>query len=90
MTAYCVSYDLKEAGQNYMALYEELKRSPSWWHYLESTWLICTAENASQLSERLRQNLDENDSLLVIHATRDYAGWLPREAWEWINQYIDY
>lgn len=28
MPVYCVSYDLNKAGQNYNALYEELKKSP--------------------------------------------------------------
>lgn len=46
MTVYCVSYDLNKAGQNYNDLYEELKKSPNWWHHLDSTWLIVTNETA--------------------------------------------
>lgn len=88
MTVYCVSYDLNKAGQNYSDLYEELKKSPSWWHYLDSTWLIYTAETADQLSERLRKNLDNNDNLLVIKVVRSYAGWLPKKAWEWIDKHV--
>jgi len=90
MTVYCVSYDLNKAGQNYAKLYEELRRSPSWWHHLDSTWLIRTTENAAQLTERIRRHLDSNDTLLVIRVTRDYGGWLKQEAWDWINANIDY
>ena len=85
MTVYCVSYDLNKSGQNYTALYEELKKSSSWWHYLDSTWLILTSETVTQLTDRIRKNIDDNDSLLVIKVVRDYGGWLNQEAWDWIN-----
>lgn len=88
MTVYCVSYDLNKTGQNYNALYEELKASPVWWHYLDSTWLISTDENATQLSDRIRKHLDQNDFLIVIKVTKDYAGWLSQEAWDWLAKYI--
>lgn len=88
MSVYCVSYDLNKAGQNYNALYEELKRSSGWWHHLDSTWLVSTHESATQLSDRIRKHLDSNDSLLVIGVTQDYAGWLNQEAWEWMRQHI--
>lgn len=76
MSVYCVSYDLNQAGQNYNALYDELKKSPGWCHPLDSTWLISTGETAQQLSDRLRRHLDNNDTLLVIGVTKEYAGWL--------------
>ena len=88
MKVFSVSYDLNKTGQNYSELYEELKKSTSWWHYLDSTWLIYTHESASQLSERLLKHLDKNDRLLVIRVTNDYAGWLTQEAWNWIRQYV--
>lgn len=88
MTVYCVSYDLNKTGQNYSALHEELKKSSSWWHHLDSTWLIYTAETAEQLSARLLKHLDKNDRLLVIKVVRAYQGWLNEEAWKWINDHV--
>lgn len=88
MKVYSVSYDLNSPGQKYENLYQELKNSNSWWHYLDSIWLIRTHETASQLSERIRKHLDNNDSLLVIRVTNEYAGWLPQKAWDWINQNV--
>ena len=70
MSVYCVSYDLNQAGQNYNALYDELKKSPGWCHPLDSPWLISTGETAQQLSDRLRRHLDNNDTLLVIGVTK--------------------
>jgi hypothetical protein len=88
VTVYCVSYDLNKAGQNYNALYEELKKAGTWWHYLDSTWLIDTSLTAQSLSDRLLKHIDSNDRLLVIKVTRDYQGYLPKEAWDWINQRV--
>ena len=88
MTVYCVSYDLNKTGQKYNALIEELKESPSWWHYLDSTWLIYTSETADQLSARLLKHTDQNDRLLIIKVVREYQGWLTEEAWEWIREHI--
>lgn len=88
MTVYCVSYDLNRPGQKYDALYEELKNSPSWWHHLDSTWLIYTEETAQQLSDRLLKHIDKNDQLLVIKVVRAYQGWLNEEAWKWINDHV--
>lgn len=90
MTAYCVSYDLNKAGQNYDALYEELKKSPNWCHPMDSTWVIITNESAQQLSDRLRKHLDDNDRLLVIKVVRPYAGWLTQEVWDWLDKNIPY
>lgn len=88
MSVYCVSYDLNKAGQNYNALYDELKKSPGWCHPLDSTWLISTRETAQQLSDRLRNHLDNNDTLLVIGVTKEYSGWLPQATWDWMRQHI--
>ena len=86
--AYCVSYDLNRIGQRYAALYEELKRSPGWCHYLDSTWLVATGETVTALAQRLRTRMDANDSILVIEIRRSSDGWLPQEAWDWINENV--
>jgi len=88
MKVFCVSYDLNKPGQKYDGLISELKESYSWWHYLDSTWLIKTNESAGALSTRLQKHLDDNDNLLIIRVTKDYAGWLPKKAWDWIKNNV--
>jgi len=83
---YVVSYDLRKPGQDYKNLFDELQASPGWWHFLDSTWLIATSESANELYNRLRTHLDRDDSILVIQAGADRQGWLPKKAWEWIDQ----
>jgi hypothetical protein len=82
---YAVNYDLKKPGQNYNGLHEAIKRCGAWWHYLESTWLLDTSLSAQGVWDQLAPFADGNDRVLVIAVTRDYQGWLPADAWEWIN-----
>ncbi len=88
---YIVSYDLNKTGQNYAGLYEELKKSPTWWHYLDSTWLVFTTESAEALWTRISPYLDQNDRALIIKVqpgTSNRSGWLEQKAWDWINSHV--
>jgi len=86
---YAINYDLCTPGKDYKGLYEAIKQcGVSWWHYLDSTWLVDTGLNANAIADRLKAHLDNNDHMLIVRVTRDYQGWLPNEAWEWINSRI--
>jgi hypothetical protein len=80
---YLITYDLRE-GQNYTPLHEAIKRSPKWWHHLESTWLIVTSETSVQVWNRLASHISKDDRLLVIEVKNNYNGWLKEKAWEWL------
>lgn len=85
MRAYTINYDLKVPNRNYDSLYTEIKKSPKWWHFLESTWIILTDETPTQIWNRLASNIDKNDYLLVIEVRDNVQGWLPKDAWDWIH-----
>lgn len=82
---YSINYDLNKPGQDYAKLHEAIKGLGAWWHHLDSTWLVDTNLNADQIWNRLSQHVDKNDFVLVIGVTRDYSGWLPKRAWDWIT-----
>lgn len=86
--AYCISYDLKTANRNYTGLFDALKKSPKWWHFLESTWLIQTTEDPNQVWERLAPTIDSKDFLLIIEVKGNVQGWLPKDAWTWIHSNV--
>ena len=67
-------------------LYQELKQCRSWWYYLDKTWLISTEETLEQVDKRLRQHLGPTDKLLIVKFHGEYAGTLPVEAWQWIEE----
>lgn len=86
MKVYIISYRL-QSKKDYTGLYEQLEALPDWWHYLESTWLVATEQNANQLYNLMRPHLDqEKDDILIIQAGTDMQGWLPKDAWEWIHR----
>lgn len=81
-----VTYDLKAPGKDYTKLYEVLKTAPTWWHYLESTWILRTDESVQAWSDKIRQVMDPNDLLLVVDVTnKTRQGWLNPKAWEWLK-----
>jgi len=82
---YLITYDLNKTGQDYNSLYEAIKKLGSWWHGLDSNWLIQTNLSSSQISGILNQTIDTNDRLLIIRVMKDYQGWLTQEAWNWLN-----
>lgn len=86
--AYSITYDLRTPGRNYNQLYEAIKGSPRWWHFLESTWLIITDETAQQVWQRIGSQIDKNDFMLIIEVRNNKEGWLPKDAWDWINQHV--
>ncbi len=64
---YLITYDLNKPGQEYPRLYDTIKElSSSWWHYLDSTWLIDTSLGATAIRDRVRAVVDQNDSFLVV------------------------
>lgn len=75
MSTYLVGYDLDKPGQNYSALTTDLESFGTWWHHLDSTWLIQTSLSHTALRDRLKAHLDTNDELLVIDVTGDRAAW---------------
>ena len=82
---YSINYDLNKPGQNYEELYKAIKSLGAWWHHLDSTWLVDTNLSANEIWAQLKPHTDKNDNVLVVGLTRDYAGWLPQKAWDWID-----
>ncbi len=83
---YAINYDLKRPGQNYEALHDAIKGCGAWWHYLGSTWLVDTTLTADAIWNRLANRVDKNDFFLIIKISREYSGWLPEDAWKWLNE----
>lgn len=84
---YLITYDLKKPGRDYNTLYDTIKTAPSWWHYLESTWIIYTKESVNVWSDKIRKVIDKNDLFLIVDITKQpRQGWLKQKAWEWIRE----
>jgi hypothetical protein len=66
MKTYLVGYDLDKPGQDYNDLIKAIKALGSWWHCLDSTWIIKTDWSAIQIRDNLQKHIDSNDKLLVV------------------------
>lgn len=87
---YLVTYDLNKPEQNYSGLFEFLKSNKNWWHHLDSTWLIKSDEEIEIFKNKVKAQIDDNDSLLIINVTDDkYKGWLTKKAWDWLRNNIN-
>ena len=84
--AYIVCYDLKESIEKYKPFFDELKRSHQWWHFLTSTWIVLRYEALIELAPKLRPLIFQNDRLLIQPAKGPSDGWLPKDAWEWLEK----
>ena len=83
-----VTYDLKTPGWNYTPFYEALKAQGQWWHYLTSTWLIATGKTPNDVYNALGPHISKADSVLILPVKKPAFGWLPKEAWDWINSNV--
>ena len=86
--AYIVAYDLKQQVELYTPLFTELKRSHKWSHYLENTWILLRYDSLVELGPKLRPLIFQSDRLLIMPAKGPADGWLPEEAWQWIQENV--
>jgi hypothetical protein len=88
MNKYLITYDLKNKSiKNYDLLYLAIKSIGPWWHHLDSTWIIKSNRSSREIWTLLARHLLKNDHILVVRIdTSDEWGWLPKNAWDWLNQ----
>lgn len=91
VSVYLISYKLAfwGLGRDSTKLPAEIQKLGDWCHYVDA-WLVRCDLSADQIFERLQAHLIKPDKLLVIEVKRNYAGWLPEEAWEWIRSHVWY
>ena len=90
MAVYFIGYDLNRPGQDYTNLENAIKEFATWWHHLDSTWLVSTNWLAEQIRDDLRQHIDANDKLLVAKLSGEAAwfGFTP-EGSKWLKEQLE-
>jgi hypothetical protein len=74
-TTILIAYDLNTPGQDYADLIEKIKSIGTWWHHLDSTWIVKTSQSAASVRDALLALIDSNDELLVVDITTTSAAW---------------
>ena len=90
MATYLIGYDLNRPGQDYTTLFAAIKSlSGTWWHHLDSTWIIVHQGPATLIRDTLKPHLDPNDELLVVQLSGvgAWAGFNAQGS-EWLLQHL--
>lgn len=86
MTVQMISYDLRKPGRNYDELYNAIKAIGTWWHCLESVWLVKTNSSSGDVRTHLQQFIDANDDLVVFGLNGNWATYgLSDECNNWLR-----
>ncbi|GAK85873.1 hypothetical protein JCM19238_3463 [Vibrio ponticus] len=54
---------------------------------MDSTWLISTHYNATQIRDMISPHLDESDKMFVSRVN-EYSGWLTADEWAWLSENV--
>ncbi len=86
MNAYLISYDTNLTSTRAAhAAITESGAINEWWHYLNGTYIVTSNKNLDDLTQAVKIKWPGDDSLLIMPATKPTGGWLPKDAWLWIN-----
>lgn len=76
---------LRNQLRDYTPFFNAIRANSAWWHFMDPTWIVNTNKTPHEFANLLYPHMENTDSLLVARLTGEYEGWLPKEAWEWLN-----
>jgi hypothetical protein len=82
-----ITYSLNNQLKDYTPFVAAIKNNCDfWWHYFNTTWIVSTQQySADAYAKLLYPLMETTDRLLVVRLTAEQQGWLPKEAWDWLN-----
>jgi hypothetical protein len=88
MKVLLVTFSLRNTLKNYDDFFVALRGNAlNWWHFIEQTCVVSTYLDADSFARKLYPHIEATDSLLVAEIRpHEFQGWLPRAAWDWLNQ----
>lgn len=87
MAIFVVTYEKRTPGKDYGPLHKAIQDNAiKWWHYLTHTWIVQTHMTADQFAKLLYPYITKDDYLLVAKLSGQHQGWLPDDAWKWLNE----
>ena len=91
MAVYFISYNLGGSEEKYASVESVIKDccyNDTWIHYIDNTWIIKSQMSADQIGRRLNSITQDEDSFIVVEGTDNYAGWLPKEGFDFLYNRI--
>ena len=72
-----IAYDFHPpAGEAYDELIAAIKGLGTWWHHLETIWIVKCDHTPAHIKNHLRPRMGSDDQLLVVDISGDTAEWL--------------
>ena len=72
-----IAYDVHPArGEAYDGLVEAIQSLGTWWHHLETVWIVQCTDTPGEIRDKLKSRIGSEDQLLVIDISGDTAGWI--------------
>lgn len=77
-------------GEAYEYLVTAIQSLGTWWHHLETIWIVRCAYTPGEIRDRLRSHVGIDDQLLVIDISGDTAGWVGvnDSGSKWLSEHI--
>jgi hypothetical protein len=87
MNLLMVTFALRNRQRDYSSFFVAVRGNAiNWWHFIEQTILVSTNLEVQQFADQLYPHIETTDSVLVAKMTpHDFQGWLPKVAWDWLN-----
>ena len=77
MATILIAYDIHPAkGERYDDLIKKIQSLGTWWHHLESTWIVKCVHAPGEIRDQLKSHMGGDDQLLVIDISGDTAEWV--------------
>ena len=84
---FMVTYDPNILPDDHSRLSDALTEFENWWHFIRGSWLVVgDGMDAKAVMRKLKKSIPSYLYLLVVEVEPDFAGQLPDEAWEWIEE----
>jgi hypothetical protein len=86
-----IAYDIHPPkGGEYENLVAAIQSLGSWWHHLETVWIVQCSYTPAEIRDRLRSRIGLDDQLLVVDISGDVAGWagVNQAGSDWLAQNI--
>ncbi|MDJ0348945.1 hypothetical protein [Cryobacterium sp. PH29-G1] len=69
MATHLITYDLRAPGRDYDPVYDYIKGLGTWWHNIDSTWIVMSDLTDVQIRDGLTAVVDSDDKVLVLSLT---------------------
>ena len=86
--AYALMFDIDD-NLDYSEVHKQVTTIPSllsWFHYLQSSYILISESDSNELTQYLIKIIPNKRFLLFRIDLSSRNGWMPKEAWEWIEK----